>query len=234
MSDVSTPPTAPVTSALARPQLPDPLRRNWIWFAIQQICQTLFTVWFRYRAQGIEHLPECGALLLINHQSFLDPLLVSLPLRRPVSFIARENLLRVPVIGWLLQRTYVMPISRETAGTESLRESLRRMEHGFLVGIFPEGTRSQDGGLRPLKPGFVALIRRANVPVIPVAVAGAYEAFPRGAWLPRPSRIRIVYGSPMDPTRLAELCQPGREAELVEWTRASIQECLDTANALRT
>ncbi len=234
MSDASTPPTAPVTSALSRPQLLDPLRRNWVWFALQLIFQTLFTVWFRYRAQGMEHLPDRGALLLINHQSFLDPMLVGLPLRRPVSYLARENLFRVPVIGWLLKRTYVMPISRETAGTESLRESLRRMEHGFLVGIFPEGTRSQDGGLRTLKPGFVALIRRATVPVIPVAVAGAYEAFPRGAWLPRPSRIRIVYGSPMDPTRLAELCLPGREAELVEWTRASIQECLDTANALRT
>jgi 1-acyl-sn-glycerol-3-phosphate acyltransferase len=234
MSDVSPPPTAIVTTPLARTPLPDPLRRNWIWFALQQIFQTLFTVWFRYRAQGMESLPERGALLLINHQSFLDPLLVGLPLRRPVSYLARENLFRVPVVGWLLRRTYVMPINRESAGTESLRESLRRMEHGFLVGIFPEGTRSFDGGLRELKPGFVALVRRANVPVIPVAVAGAYEAFPRGAWFPRPSRIRIIYGSPLDPTRLAELCQKGREAELVEWTRASIQECLDTANALRT
>ena len=233
MSDVSPPPMAAVTSPVVRPQLPDPLRRNWIWFTLQQIFQTLFTVWFRYRAQGMEHLPEGGALLLINHQSFLDPLLVGLPLRRPVSYLARENLFRIPMLGWLLKRTYVMPISRESAGTESLRESLRRMEQGFLVGIFPEGTRSLNGGLRALKPGFVALIRRANVPVIPVAVAGAYEAFPRGAWLPRPSKIRIVYGAPLDPTRLAELCQPGREAELVEWTRASIQECLDTANALR-
>ena len=233
MSEVSPPPLPPVTSPVVRPPLPNPLWRNWTWFTLQQIFQTLFTVWFRYRAQGLENLPESGALLLINHQSFLDPLLVGLPLRRPVSYLARENLLRVPVIGWLLQRTYVMPISRETAGTESLRESLRRMEHGFLVGIFPEGTRSLDGGLRDIKPGFVALVRRAKVPVIPVGIAGAYEAFPRGAWFPRPSLIRIVYGAPMDPTRLAELCQKGREAELVEWTRSSIQECLDTANSLR-
>ncbi len=65
-----------------------------------------------------------------------------------------------------------MPISREAAGTESLRESIRRMEHGFLVGIFPEGTRSDDGALGELKPGFLALVRRAGVPVIPVGVAG--------------------------------------------------------------
>ena len=233
MAEVSTPPTAATTPSVVREPLPDPLRRNWIWFMLQQIFQTLFTVWFRYRAQGLEHLPESGALLLINHQSFLDPLLVGLPLRRPVSYLARENLFRVPVMGWLLKRTYVMPISRESAGTESLRESLRRMDHGFLVGIFPEGTRTLNGGLRELKPGFVALIRRTNVPVIPVGVAGAYEAFPRGAWLPRPSQIRIVYGPPLDPIRLAELSQKGREAELVEWSRVSIQACLDKANALR-
>lgn len=233
MSEVSPPPPFPVASPVVRSPLPDPLRRNWIWFSLQQMAQVLFTVWFRYRALGLENLPESGALLLINHQSFLDPLLVGLALRRPVSYLARENLFRVPLVGWLLKRTYVMPISRESAGTESLRESLRRMEHGFLVGIFPEGTRTVDGGLAALKPGFVALVRRVNVPVIPVGVAGAYEAFPRGAWFPRPSKTRIVFGPPLDPVRLAELCQKGREAELVEWTRESIQECLDTANALR-
>ena len=233
MSDSTSRSTAVTPPQVVRLPLPNPLQRNWVWFTLQQICQLLFTIWFRFRAHGIENLPPSGALLLINHQSFLDPLMVGLPLRRPVSYLARENLFRVPMIGWLLKRTYVMPISRESAGTESLRESLRRMEHGFLVGIFPEGTRASDGRLRELKPGFVALVRRVNVPVIPVAVAGAYEAFPRGAWFPRPSKIRVVYGTPLNPARLAELSQKGREAELVDWSRSSIQTCLDTANALR-
>ena len=233
MSDVSTPPTSDTPALVVRSTLPDPNHRNWVWFSLQQICQVLFTVWFRYRAYGIENLPESGALLLINHQSFLDPLMVGMPLRRPVSYIARENLFRIPILGYLIRNTYVMPISRESAGTESIRESVRRLEHGFLVGIFPEGTRSQDGQLRDMKPGFVALVRRASVPVIPVGVAGAFEAFPRGAWFPRPSKIRIVYGRPLDPTRLAELCQKGREADLVELSSVAIQECLDTANAHR-
>ena len=209
------------------------MRRNWTWLSLQWIFQFLFTIWFRYRAFGMENLPEGGALLLINHQSFLDPLLVGLPLTRPVSYLARENLFRLPIIGWLVKNTYVMPISRESAGTESLRESIRRMEHGFLVGIFPEGTRTEDGGLCEMKPGFVALIRRVKVPVIPVGIAGAFEAFPRGAWFPVPARIRIVFGRPMESTRLVELCQKGREAELVDWSRTQIQECLDQANALR-
>lgn len=233
MSEVSPSSTPATTLPVVPAPLPNPLRRNWLWFALQQSAQCLFTVWFRFRAHGIENLPEGGALLLINHQSYLDPLMVALPLRRPVSYLARENLFRIPLVGWLVKRTHVMPISRETAGTESLRESIRRMEHGFLVGIFPEGTRSLDGELRTIKPGFVALIRRVRVPVIPVGIAGAFEAFPRGAWFPRPRPIRVVFGEAMDPARLAELSQSGRESELIDWTRDSIQMCLDQAKALR-
>ncbi len=233
MSEATSPSTSPPTASAGRAALPDPLRRNWFWFTAQQIAQFFFTIWFRYRAIGIENLPPGGALLIVNHQSFLDPLMVGLPLSRPVSFLARENLFRVPVVGWILKQLYGIPISRERGGTESLRESIRRMEHGFLVGIFPEGTRSPDGKLREMKPGFVALVRRANVPVIPVAVAGAYESFPRDAKFPRPGRIRVVFGQPMDPVRLAELSHPGREDELVEWTRSLIQDCLDKAYAHR-
>lgn len=226
-------PSAAEQTIPARPALPHPLRRNCLWFSLQMIAQLVFTIWFRIRAAGRENLPTGGALLLINHQSFLDPLMVGVSLRRPVSYLARENLFRVPILGWVLRQTYVMPISRESAGTESLRESIRRMEHGFLVGIFPEGTRSVDGSLSEIKPGFVALVRRAKVPVIPVGVAGTHDAFPRGAWFPRPRRIRIVFGVPMDPDQLMALCQKGRETELIAWTRQSIQTCLDQANQMR-
>lgn len=204
-----------------------------MWLIIQQICQLWFVIWFRFRAYGFENLPPGGALLLVNHQSFLDPLFVGVGLRRPISYLARDTLFRVPVVGWILRNTYVMPISRESAGTESLRESIRRLEHGFLVGIFPEGTRSRTGELGEFKPGFLVLLRRAGVPVIPVAVAGAYEAFPRGAIIPRPKRARVVYGPPLDRERLAELSQKGREEELIHWCKDEIQKCLDEANRLK-
>ena len=233
MSETATPATTQPSAPVERAPLPDPVRRNWIWFIAQQVAQFFFTIWFQMRSFGMENLPQGGALLLINHQSFLDPLMVGLPLPRPVSYVARDNLFRIPILGWLLRRTYVIPISRERGGTESLRESIRRLEHGFLVGVFPEGTRSLDGKLREMKPGFVSLVRRAKVPVIPVGVAGAYESFPRDSKFPRPGKIRVVYGKPMDPVRLAELSQPGRETELLAWTRESIQVCLDQAYAHR-
>ena len=114
---------------------------------------------------------DAGALLLANHQCNADPLMVGMALNRPVSFMARSTLFRIPVLGWLLQNTYVVPIDREAARAGAIRELASRMERGFLVGMFPEGTRTNDGQLGEFKPGFVALVRRARVPIVPVGIA---------------------------------------------------------------
>jgi 1-acyl-sn-glycerol-3-phosphate acyltransferase len=198
------------------------------------VLRMIFTIWLRYRAQGVEHIPpEGGGLVLVNHQSFLDPLLVGLPLNRPVSYLARDNLFRVPVIGWILRHTYVMPINREAASTASIKESIQRMEQGFLVGVFPEGTRSSDGSVGEFKPGFIALIRRSRLPVYPVGVAGAREAFPRGAWLLRPRKVSVVFGEPLLPDELEPLTKRGREEELITLIRGRIIECQQQAEAWR-
>ncbi|MDQ3333490.1 MAG: 1-acyl-sn-glycerol-3-phosphate acyltransferase [Planctomycetota bacterium] len=181
---------------------PRPDRRNATWFISQMILKVVFGLWTGYRARGMERLAPGGGLLLVNHQSYLDPVLVGLPLRRPVSYLARDSLFRVPALGTFMRAVYVMPINREAAGTESIREGVRRMRHGFLVGIFPEGTRTPDGRLGELKPGFVALVRRAGVPVYPVGIAGAFDALPRKAkWL-RPKPVRVVFGEPFTPEEL--------------------------------
>jgi 1-acyl-sn-glycerol-3-phosphate acyltransferase len=208
----------------AETPLPRPDRRNLTWFVSQVVLRLIFTLWNGYRARGIEKLAPGGGLLLINHQSFLDPTLAGLPLRRPISFLARDSLFRVPVLGTFLRAVYVMPINREAAGTESLREAIRRMRHGFLVGIFPEGTRTPDGALGEFKPGFVALVRRAGVPVYPVGIAGAFDAMPRNArWL-RPRPIRVVFGEPFDPADLRG--EPERIAALA---RERIAACVEEA-----
>lgn len=178
--------------------LPDPLERNAHWRTFQIIMQNVFCFWLGYRARGLENIPPSGGgLMVINHQSFLDPLLAGLPLTRPVSFLARDSLFRVPFVGWVLRNTYVMPINREAASTASLREAIRRLKHGFLVGIFPEGTRTPDGQVGELKPGFLALIRRSKQPVYPVGISGAFEAMPRGSLIMWPRRVRLVYGEPI-------------------------------------
>ena len=214
--------TASAPAPVAVPELPSPHERNWTWRVLQFFMQNLFTFWIRFRAKGFENLPPGGALLLINHQSFIDPLLVGVALTRPVSFLARDNLFRVPIIGWILKNTYVMPIRRESAGTESIRESVRRLQRGFYVGVFPEGTRTNDGELGPLKPGFQLICKRAGVPIVPVGIAGAFAALPRGSWWLRPVPVRVVYGEPLSVEQVAYLCERGREAELLETVRSGM------------
>lgn len=213
--------------------LPDPHHANWVWCSLRFLFQNVFVFWMDYRSRGADHLPPDGALVLANHQSFLDPLLIGVGLHRPVSFLARNSLFRVPVIGWILRNTYVMPINRETAGTESIREGVRRMQHGFLVGIFPEGTRTRDGSIGAMKPGFISLVRRSSVPVVPVGIAGAQNVMPRSTVIPRAHSIRVVFGAPLAGDELRRLCERGNEAEFVAEVRARIESCVDRAESWR-
>lgn len=201
-------------------------QRNWIWRTFQLILQVLFQIYFRYRGYAFDRLPtEGGALLLSNHQSFLDPLLIGLPLNRPVSFLARESLFRVPIIGTILKNTYVMPIKRSAASTQSLREAIQRIEHGYLVGLFPEGTRTEDGTVGSMKPGFISMLRRTEVPVYPIGIAGAWNAYPKSVWFPRPKCIAVYYGEALDAEELSRLTQRGHEEELLEYVQEQIAKC---------
>ncbi len=220
-------------SSASTASLPDPFRRNVVWAVLQLILRWCFAVLLRYRARGFERLPEReGVLLLANHQSNFDPLLVGLPLNRPVSYMARSTLFLNPLVGWILRNTYVVPIDRDAARAGPIRELVARLERGFLVGVFPEGTRTFDGDLGEFKPGFVALVRRSRLPIVPVGIAGAFEAYPRGQ-RPGMGRVRVVYGEAWQPEEYAELCERGRESELVAAVRQRVQDCLDEANAWR-
>ena len=129
----------------------------------------------------------------MNHQSFLDPLFVGVRLTRPLAYLARDSLFRIPFIGWVCRLTHVIPISRTAFRASSIRTAMDRLKQGFLVGIYPEGTRSS-GAPKEFRPGFLALVRRAEVPVYPVAVVGADRAMPRNAWFIRPVKVTVVYG----------------------------------------
>ena len=213
---------------------PHPTRRNIVWLTLQSMMRVVFMFWLRFQARGLENVPKTGGgLVLINHQSFLDPPLVGVALQRPVSYLARDSLFRVPVIGWILRNTYVMAINRDAPGTASIRTALQRMNNGFLVGLFPEGTRSPDGNVGEFKPGFISMIRRAKVPVYPVGIAGAHEAMPRGGVRFWPQKVRVVYGKPLCPDEVSRLSTKGHEDELVAFVRSAVEACQNEAQAWR-
>jgi len=193
-----------------------------------------FFVWLGYRARGCERLDESeGGLILANHQSFLDPILIGLPLRRPISYLARDSLFKVPVIGWILRQTYVMPISRDAASSASLRETIRRIQHGFLVGVFPEGTRTETGAVGELKPGFVAIVRRAKRPIYPVGISGAFQALGRKSWFLKPVRVRMVVGEPITVDEIAQFEGRDKDQELIDFVGSRIVACQTEAEAWR-
>lgn len=192
-------------------------------------------VWHRFETEGLENIPETGpAIILVNHQSYLDPLMVGVWMKRPVSFVARDTLFKIPVLGSFLRKVYVLPVKRGAVSSATIRESVRRVEHGFLLGLFPEGTRSADGQVGRFKSGFLSILKRTEVPVIPVGIAGTHAAMPKGALFIRPAKVVLKYGKPIPFEEMSRYIQEDREKELVDWLRQQVLNCHQQAEAVRT
>jgi 1-acyl-sn-glycerol-3-phosphate acyltransferase len=149
-----------------------------------------FTLGNSLRVEGWQHIPPTGPVLIIaNHQSFWDPLLIGVTSRRHLSFLARKTLFRNPAFAWVIRRLSGVPIDQEGVGKEGIKTILKQLEQGRAVVVFPEGERTPDGKLHPLQPGIVLLIKRVQAPIVPVGIAGAYQAWPRTQRLPRPAPL---------------------------------------------
>ena len=154
--------------------------------------------YFHVQVQGLERVPPRGPVILaINHLSMLDPILVGAVMPRVVHFMAKQELFRYPLLGWLLRRLHAFPVRRGQADREALARALDLLRAGEVVGIFPEGTRSADGQLLPLQGGTAFLALKSGAAVIPVAIAGTHRAMPRGALWPRRVRVQIRIGEPV-------------------------------------
>jgi 1-acyl-sn-glycerol-3-phosphate acyltransferase len=177
---------------------------------------------FQIRFRGCQFVPPAGGgLVLSNHQSNLDPIIVGLVPVRRLNYVARLTLFRFAPLRWLLNSLDAIPIDREGTGLGGLKETLKRLKHGELVLLFPEGTRTSDGEVQAIKPGFCALARRSGVPLIPVAVDGAFDAWPRQRRYPRRAVIHVQFGPPIEPAEVARL----DDEQLVAEIERRIRDC---------
>lgn len=167
-----------------------------------------FRIFHRHRRIGVRNIPREGAVLLIaNHQSFYDPPAIGGGVRhRHTDFLARASLFRFKPFGWLIGRLNSTPIKQGAGDAGAMKATIEKMKNGRMMLVFPEGARTPDGEIHAFQRGVAVLLKRAHCQVVPVGIAGAFEAWPRHRKLPIPFRDKIVvcYGEPISSDALME------------------------------
>ena len=180
---------------------------------------------FRFKVYGAHHMPATGGVLIVsNHQSYLDPPLLGMGLKRPVAFLAKSQLFAFGPFASTIRALNAFPVKLGAGDIGAMRESIRLLQSGWILNVFAEGGRTFDGELQPAQKGAGLMIRKCGVPVVPAVMDGAHRAWRRGTRFPRPARITVVYGPPVD-------LSDKRPDEIRQWIDATLSRMLTDLRA---
>ncbi|MDR0485852.1 MAG: 1-acyl-sn-glycerol-3-phosphate acyltransferase [Elusimicrobiota bacterium] len=159
--------------------------------------RTLFRIMFkvlcRWHIEGGENIPKTGgAIIAPNHQSFFDPPLTGSAMRRPLNFMAKEELFKVPILGFCIKRTNAFPVKRGAQDLSAMRKAFSLLKSGRLLLMFPEGTRSKNGQIGKARAGAGMVSCKAQVPLLPVKIENTNKLF-------RLKKIKIKFLKPIYP-----------------------------------
>jgi len=168
---------------------------------------------YRFKVRGDEHIPtESPAILVCNHVSFIDPVLLMAASPRPISFIMDHEIFRIPLLGWFFRLAKAIPIAPQKVDAQTYEQAFARakevLDEGDLLCIFPEGAISRDGELAEFKGGVMRLLASNPVPVVPIALQNVWGSFfsrAEGRAMTKPfrrgvfSRVGLVAGEPVAP-----------------------------------
>ncbi len=164
------------------------------------LIKLLFWPWrkfyFRIATQGMENFPHEGpAIVVANHSSYLDAGVLGGVLPRKIHFVVLTQMFELRRLRWFYAGMQTIAVDPGAGQRGPIRRCVEVLRSGHVLGIFPEGSRSEDGGLGELQEGAALLAKLSGAPVIPIGVRGAFEAYPRGVWLPRPRKIHLRVGT---------------------------------------
>lgn len=187
------------------------------------IVSPVLHVYFRGCIYGAENVPQRGPLLVVaNHASDFDPPILSNCVLRPVSYMAKEELFRVPLLGPAIRLYGAYPVKRGSADRSALKAALKQLEQGWAVGIFLQGTRTRDGRIHSPKLGAALLAAKTQVPLLPVSLWGTHRIVPKGSRFPRPVPVTIRIGQPLPPPTSTDKAMLG----------ATTQQCVEVIHQL--
>src|SRR3970040_105597 len=168
------------------------------------------------------HHPRGPALIVSNHPSAFDPVVLGAALPRRALFVGAAEFLTMPLGGWAVGSYGTIPVRRGQVALSVVKEAVRALEAGALVAIFPEGRVSPEGGA--LKPGAGVIAARAGVPTVPAAILGTGRALPLGHYIPRPARVRLIFGPPWPPPPPGDRAAADQMVEeALSWVRGVLQ-----------
>jgi 1-acyl-sn-glycerol-3-phosphate acyltransferase len=201
----------------------------WYWIE-RRFFDLLFHTLWPLRIKGAENVPRQGAAIVVcNHLSMVDPFIVAYAVRRIICFMAKQELFRNRVVGFLIRVTGAFPVDRSRMDAATMRTAMTVLKDGFLLGMFPEGTRSMTGDMQEFRVGAIRLAARTRTPIIPAAVYNTDHALPPGKFA-RFARIRIIFGPPIEFTELYDRNDKGEPLErAVATLRERIQDLHEQA-----
>jgi len=169
------------------------------WYrAFQLILNPLVRTMARLEVVGKEKIPGEGPFVMVaNHQSFLDPVVVQVLCPRPLHTLAKSTQFTGRLMAWVMPRVCAIPTRRYRVEPQAVRVVLRRLEAGEAVGVYPEGERSWDGDIQPFRWGTIKVLLKAGVPIVPCGITGSYDVWPRWSKGIRRRRIRVEFGDPI-------------------------------------
>lgn len=174
----------------------------------------------RVRIEGIENIPAGVCIFAANHTSNVDPLAFIPNIPRRVAILVKKELFRVPILSKAMRLANFVAVDRmdKEAAAASVDIAVQLLKRGQSFAVYPEGTRSPDGRLRPFKKGTIVMAIEAGAPVVPVSIAGAEKLMPKGGWTLQGGEVIIRFGPLVDPSAYS----PDRRGEMLARVEALV------------